>query len=61
MTDEKLEKLEDWIKSLDKEQLQNMAATCLYSLIESDIVKYYPEDEDLPHTPYWESSGETLI
>lgn len=54
------EDLEKWIKSLDRERLENIAFICVDRLIESEDLRYYPNDEELPNEPYWETCGEKI-
>lgn len=54
-----MEDLEEYINSLSKAQLKTLALNAIDYLVEMDIVRFHPEDEDLP-TLYWETNGEDL-
>jgi hypothetical protein len=58
---EQNKKLAEWVMSLDRSILDKMAIECIGFLIDTEDVRYYPNDEDSEsNAPYWDSCGDRL-
>ena len=53
-------KLKEWVESLDRETLEKVAFTCIDRLIDTEEIRFYPDDKDLGKAPYWESCGDPI-
>lgn len=57
----KTQGLQNWIESLDREKLEEIAVEIIERLIETEEVCYgRTNEENLPSAPYWDASGERL-
>ena len=51
------EQLTKWISGLSREKLEKIAYELTDRMMDAEEICYYPNDEDSPNAPYWDSCG----
>lgn len=54
------EQLEKWISKLPRVMLEDIAFEVIDRLMDTEEIRFDPDEEDLPNAPYWTASGVEL-